>query len=920
MLRPPMEPEDTPTSESAEASNAADTIPAGRPEKRRPLGAAAGALVLGAIVFVLMSREGHLPHGALWGGLSLFGAVLFGLRALGMLQPAAEDTPSLATLFGLDPEPSEPRWLAPKVALIAAVAVLAGALVLFGGHGLPWGIALALACLLPAALRRPAWLALVVPSIVLLPLLGTYGLWDPWETHYGEVSREILSRDDWLSLWWAQDKWFWSKPIYIFWSEALTWSASGVGFLPDSHFQHSEWVLRLPIFCVSLGALFAVYVAISRAFGKRAGCLAAIVLSTTPYFGFLSHQSITDMPFVGLMTVAVMLLAIALQEEESAVAPHYRVLGVSVSAREVVLGVFWMLALPQALYLASRNITFQGGVFAWHRDEFMFGSGHNPAVPGNFGIRDERPWANGLLAQPLSQAIVWGIGILLVTLMLRREHKKQPLAMFAFYIACALAFMAKGIPGFALPGLVAFFYLLTCRRFPMLFAGNLRVAAGALTLLTVGMPWFVAMFIRHGTAFTDRILIHDHINRLTKGVHGDNGSVQYFIEQLGYGMFPWIALLPAALATFVSLRGTEDGDPESHTARIQRELITLLSVWFIAAFTLFSAMTTKFHHYIFPAVPAASILTGLVLDRMLGGARFSGRAGLPAAVLAVLAPLPLVLGVGGLFGDLRGVLPADLSMAQRAVWALQNPAPVAVSCAFIAAGLIALLMAQRGAQRISESNGSAIAARDVAPAALIAGGVLCAFVGRDLSWVTAERPAGYERLIHLFVYNYDRPWPVHFDYRAILTGFAVVASLLIMGAAIRAVRPVLTLSIVGVAALFSLWCLDVYMIDLSPHWGQRELIDRYYAQRKGPHEPIVAWQMNWKGENFYTGNRVPVFASLNNKELEEWLKRNTGTRAYFLLEHKRLDRFKRVLGTKRKVEVLSTERDCNKFVLVRSLL
>jgi hypothetical protein len=196
---------------------------------------------------------------------------------------------------------------------------------------------------------------------------------------------------------------------------------------------------------------------------------------------------------------------------------------------------------------------------------------------------------------------------------------------------------------------------------------------------------------------------------------------------------------------------------------------------------------------------------------------------------------------------------------------------------------------------------------------------MVAFVGRDLSWVTAERPAGYERLIHLFVYNYDRPWPEHFDYRAILTGFAIVASALVMGAAIRALRPVLTLSLVGAAACFSLWCLDVYMIDLSPHWGQRELIDRYYALRKDGSEPIVAWQMNWKGENFYTGNRIPVFVSLNNKELEDWLVRNKGKRAFFLLEHKRLDRFKRTLG-KRKVYELSTERDNNKFVLVKSFL
>lgn len=29
----------------------------------------------------------------------------------------------------------------------------------------------------------------------------------------------------------------------------------------------------------------------------------------------------------------------------------------------------------------------------------------------------------------------------------------------------------------------------------------------------------------------------------------------------------------------------------------------LLALWFFAAFVLFSAMATRFHHYIFPAVP-----------------------------------------------------------------------------------------------------------------------------------------------------------------------------------------------------------------------------------------------------------------------------------------------------------------------------
>src|SRR6185312_9736058 len=100
-------------------------------------------------------------------------------------------------------------------------------------------------------------------------------------------------------------------------------------------------------------------------------------------------------------------------------------------------------------------------------------------------------------------------------------------------------------------------------------------------------------YVRHGRGFTDRILIHDHINRLTSGVHGDNGTIQYFIWQLGYGMFPWVALIPVALALWLGAR--ERGR--------QRDALHVLGLWFAVSFTLFSAMTTKFHHYILPAVP-----------------------------------------------------------------------------------------------------------------------------------------------------------------------------------------------------------------------------------------------------------------------------------------------------------------------------
>ena len=193
----------------------------------------------------------------------------------------------------------EPAWAAPRTTVPVALLLLGGVVAVLGGHGLPWAIAAALCALLPSALRRPGLLVFVVASGLYFPLLGRFGLWDPWETHYGEVSRGILSRDDWISLWWAQDRWFWSKPILIFWTEALTWSASGLGFLPDSHPLHTEWVLRLPTYFFSMLGLLTAYVAMARIFGKRAALLGALVLATSPYYAMMTHQAITDMPCIG---------------------------------------------------------------------------------------------------------------------------------------------------------------------------------------------------------------------------------------------------------------------------------------------------------------------------------------------------------------------------------------------------------------------------------------------------------------------------------------------------------------------------------------------------------------------------------------------------------------------------------------------
>ncbi len=145
--------------------------------------------------------------------------------------------------------------------------------------------------------------------------------------------------------------------------------------------------------------------------------------------------------------------------------------------------------------------------------------------------------------------------------------------------------------------------------------GHLRVALGILIVVVTGLPWFVAMYMRHGPAFTDRLLVYDHLARLTSGVHGDNGPIDYFMAQLGPGMFAWIALAPAALTIFLHMKSkhTAVSNQPSVEANIdpRRDMTTLIALWFVGAFVLFNAMVTKFHHYIFPAVPPVAILVGL---------------------------------------------------------------------------------------------------------------------------------------------------------------------------------------------------------------------------------------------------------------------------------------------------------------------
>ena len=111
------------------------------------------------------------------------------------------------------------------------------------------------------------------------------------------------------------------------------------------------------------------------------------------------------------------------------------------------------------------------------------------------------------------------------------------------------------------------------------------------------------MYIRHGQAWWSELFGDNHWRRLMIGRHGDRGTFEYFLRELGYGVWPLVALvLPALAGAFWGARRPTNGGG-CCCASGRSGVVT--------AYALVSLSMTKFHHYILPALPGLGILLGL---------------------------------------------------------------------------------------------------------------------------------------------------------------------------------------------------------------------------------------------------------------------------------------------------------------------
>ena len=337
-------------------------------------------------------------------------------------------------------------------------------------------------------LKRHGFWVLAAGALLYFPALGLFSLWDPWETHYGEVAREILARDDWISLWWAQDGWFWSKPILNFWMQSIAMATLGTHYKPDQMLLdssgmptlHPEWVVRAPNVLFTLLGMYILYKGIAKVYGRRAGLFTGVILATMPDWFFLAHQTMTDMPFVAAMTAAMGLLLLGVHTDDHKVARVYEVKAWKttwrLSAWHLVFGAILVTALPQILYLCSRNLelvlTGSGPHgFRPHWDEFHSGSYGNCGLPGNEACTLSNPASipqgrppghpDGFgpsmtrffgAFEPVIQALLWSVLLGFLLYLNWGERRVRRLFYIGAWFFAAVATMAKGPGGRRHPG------------------------------------------------------------------------------------------------------------------------------------------------------------------------------------------------------------------------------------------------------------------------------------------------------------------------------------------------------------------------------------------------------------------------------------------------------------------------------------
>lgn len=186
--------------------------------------------------------------------------------------------------------------------------------------------------------------------------------------------------------------------------------------------------------------------------------------------------------------------------------------------------------------------------------------------------------------------------------------------IWAFYAGMAIATLTKGPVGFAVPLITGLLYLAATRQW-LIFWQRGAPIAGTLLLLLLAGPWYVAMFLLHGDAYSSQAKVHT-VGRFLAPMEGHGVGWWFYFPVLLLGFYPWSAFLPAGLyRAYQSWRAWRLMRNRAHDSETPpgsgEELEWFAGLWVVGVFIFFSLSSTRLPHYIGPLFPACALLAAL---------------------------------------------------------------------------------------------------------------------------------------------------------------------------------------------------------------------------------------------------------------------------------------------------------------------
>jgi 4-amino-4-deoxy-L-arabinose transferase-like glycosyltransferase len=174
-------------------------------------------------------------------------------------------------------------------------------------------------------------------------------------------------------------------------------------------------------------------------------------------------------------------------------------------------------------------------------------------------------------------------------------------------LAAGLGFLMKGPLALVVPGLVLLPVWWREGRLRSLRIQDLGIAA--LVFAIVGLPWYLAMTMTHGTAYLQSFFIGDNLERFATDRFNEPRGVWFYIPILIGGMVPWsmfMLILPWR--------------PLMDVVRRRRVLTNeewRLLIWALVPLLFFSISIGKQPRYILPVLPPVAILLARAITVLL---------------------------------------------------------------------------------------------------------------------------------------------------------------------------------------------------------------------------------------------------------------------------------------------------------------